>query len=66
MINEFGVNKTGTDQWVKISIPLELTSEDNATLYTEADAITVSVYLTATEGIAFAPGRPKRKPRPVS
>ena len=66
MANDFGVNKTGTDQWVKTSTPLELTSEDNATLYTEADAITIAEYLTSTEGSAFAPGRPKRKPRPVS
>jgi hypothetical protein len=66
MTNDTGINKTGTDQWVKISTPLELTSEDNATLYTEADAITIAEYLTATEGVAFAPGRPKRKPKPVS
>lgn len=62
MANNFGVLKTGTNEWVKTSTPLELTSEDNATLYTEADAIVIAEYLTNLGEGSFAPGRPIRKP----
>lgn len=62
MANDYGVKKTGTDLWVETSTPLVLTSEDKATLYTEADAIVVAEYLTNLGEGNFAPGRPVRKP----
>jgi len=62
MANDYGVQKVSTGEWVKTSTPLELTSEDNATLYREADAITIANYLSQGEGEGFAPGRPRRKP----
>lgn len=65
--NNYGVNKVGTDLWVKNEMPLELGTEQEAiNNWSFAEAITVSNYLTdeGTEGESYAPGRPIRKPRP--
>lgn len=62
MANDYGVKKTDTNEWVETSTPLILTTEDKATLYTEADAITVAQYLSNSGEGSFAPGRPIRRP----
>ena len=59
--NNWGVNKDGTNDWVKTSNPLVLTSEDDATIYSEADAITVANYLSQG-GEVFKPKKPTQHP----
>ena len=57
MVNDYGVFQDGTNQWVKTSIPLVLSSADQAKLYSEADAMTVANYLSQG-GTSFKVGRP--------
>ena len=58
MLKNFGVKEEGTNEWVTNLSPLELGSEDTATLYTEAEAMGVAAYLTQNEGMPFSVGRP--------
>jgi len=62
MANDYGVYKEledGTKSWVVTEMPLTLGSEQDAIdTYSMAEAITVSTYLTNTEGAAFTFGRP--------
>lgn len=62
MANDYGVIKEATNEWVKTSTPLVLTSEDKATLYTEADAITIAEYLSQG-GEVFKPKPTQHPPR---
>lgn len=63
MQNDYGVYKgnidAGTAQWVKSEMPLTFgTAAEAIHTYSFAEAITVSDYLTQTEGEVFSFGRP--------
>jgi len=62
MKNEWGVKKEGTELWVVVIDPLSLGTEENAWVSSDDIATGVAGDLTISEGVAFAPGRPKRKP----
>lgn len=58
MANDYGVNKDGTVLWVKTVTPLELSSADQAALYSEMEAMTVATYLNGQGGDLYKVGRP--------
>lgn len=62
MVNEWGVIKDGTELWVVTIDPLSLGTADNAWVSSQDIATGVAADLTISEGVSFAPGRPKRKP----
>jgi len=62
MANDYGVYKENADgsvEWVTSEMPLILGSASDAIdTYSYTEAITVSTYLTNTEGTVFSFGRP--------
>lgn len=63
MANDYGVftvNEGGVEEWVVQESPLQLGSLENAIdNWSYADACSVATYLTGSQGVSFAPGRPK-------
>ena len=67
-MNDYGVFTTlenGTEEWVIDEEPLTLGSLENAIdHWSYSDACSVATYLTNSQGVSFAPGRPKdRQPK---
>jgi len=64
MANNYGVYLDGSNHvlWVKTSSPLVLSSEDQAQLYSETDAMTVATYLNGFGAETYRVGRPKNVP----
>lgn len=63
-LNNYGVYQDGSNPvlWVKTSSPLVLSSEDQAQLYSEIDAMTVANYLNSFGEETYRVGRPKNVP----
>lgn len=58
MANDWGVYQDGTDLWVKVVSPLQLSSADQALLSSQSDAMILATYLNSGGAETYSVGRP--------